>query len=282
MKAVILAGGLGTRISEETHLKPKPMVEIGGQPILWHILKIYSSFGINEFVICCGYKGYLIKEYFANYFLHMSDVTLHMRTNSMEVHQKNAEPWEVTLVDTGETTMTGGRLKQVQPYVGDETFCFTYGDGVSDVDIATAIATHRTSGLLATLTAVQPPGRYGAMNLDAEDRVAGFQENPRAMGGGSTGVSLCWNLAFSTPSTPLPPSGRPSPCNVWRPRGSCRPAGTTASGSRWTPCGIGCIWRSCGRAARPPGNAGESRSVLQELAEAPASPCRHLRCRSAW
>ena len=183
MKAVILAGGLGTRISEETHLKPKPMVEIGGKPILWHILKIYSGFGINEFVICCGYKGYVIKEYFANYFLHMSDVTFQMRTNSMEVHQKNVEPWQVTLVNTGEATLTGGRLKRVQSYVGDETFCFTYGDGVADVDISASIATHRASGKLATLTAVQPPGRYGALNLVDGDQVAGFQEKPQGDGG---------------------------------------------------------------------------------------------------
>ncbi len=183
MKAVILAGGLGTRISEETHLKPKPMVEIGGKPILWHILKIYSIFGINEFVICCGYKGYVIKEYFANYFLHMSDVTFQMRTNSMEVHQKNVEPWQVTLVDTGEATLTGGRLRRVQSYVGDETFCFTYGDGVADVDISASIATHRASGKLATLTAVQPPGRYGALNLVGADQVAGFQEKPQGDGG---------------------------------------------------------------------------------------------------
>ena len=183
MKAVILAGGLGTRISEETHLKPKPMVEIGGKPILWHILKIYSSFGINEFVICCGYKGYMIKEYFANYFLHMSDVTFHMRTNSMEVHQKNAEPWEVTLVDTGELTMTGGRLKRVQSYVVDDTFCFTYGDGVSDLNISEAISTHRAGGKLATLTAVQPPGRYGALRFSEQDAVIGFQEKPQGDGG---------------------------------------------------------------------------------------------------
>jgi glucose-1-phosphate cytidylyltransferase len=177
MKAVILAGGLGTRISEETHLKPKPMIEIGGRPILWHVLKIYSSFGINEFVICCGYKGYMIKEYFANYFLHMSDVTFHMRTNSMEVHQKNAEPWEVTLVDTGESTLTGGRLKRVQSYVGDETFCFTYGDGVSDVDITALIAFHRREGRAATLTAVQPPGRFGSLAFE-RGQVLAFQEKP--------------------------------------------------------------------------------------------------------
>jgi glucose-1-phosphate cytidylyltransferase len=183
MKAVILAGGLGTRISEETHLKPKPMVEIGGMPILWHILKLYSHFGINEFVICCGYKGYVIKEYFANYFLHMSDVTFHMRTNSMEVHHKNAEPWEVTLVDTGASTLTGGRLRRVHKYVGGDTFCFTYGDGVSNLDINALIAQHRQSGRLATLTAVQPPGRYGALQLAEENAIGGFQEKPQGDGG---------------------------------------------------------------------------------------------------
>jgi glucose-1-phosphate cytidylyltransferase len=183
MKAVILAGGLGTRISEETHLKPKPMIEIGGKPILWHILKLYSHFGINDFIICCGYKGYVIKEYFANYFLHMSDVTFHMRLNRMEVHHQNAEPWQVTLVDTGETSMTGGRLKRVQPYLVDETFCFTYGDGVADVDISASIAFHKKSKRLATLTAVQPPGRYGALQVDAEGEVKGFMEKPEGDGG---------------------------------------------------------------------------------------------------
>lgn len=158
MKAVILAGGLGTRISEETHLRPKPMIEIGGKPILWHILKLYSHYGINEFVVCCGYKGYIIKEYFANYFLHMSDVTFNMRTNSMEVHQKNAEPWKVTLVDTGENTLTGGRLKRVREYISDSTFCFTYGDGVANVQIDRLIQKHQAGGKLATVTAVQPLG----------------------------------------------------------------------------------------------------------------------------
>lgn len=178
MKAVILAGGYGTRISEETHLKPKPMVEIGGKPILWHILKIYSASGIDDFIICCGYKGYVIKEYFANYFLHMSDVTFDMRSNQMEVHQKHAEPWRVTLVDTGEDTLTGGRLKRVREHVGEETFCFTYGDGVSDIKVADLIAYHQQQGLLATVTAVQPPGRYGALNLE-EGRVLNFQEKPK-------------------------------------------------------------------------------------------------------
>lgn len=183
MKAVILAGGLGTRISEETHLKPKPMVEIGGHPILWHIMKSYSYHGVNEFVICCGYKGYVIKEYFANYFLHMSDVTFDMSTNQIEVHEHHAEPWRVTLVDTGDDTMTGGRLKRVKQYVKDEeAFCFTYGDGVSDVDITTQIAFHKTHGKLATVTAVLPPGRYGALQRDG-DAVQGFIEKPRGDGG---------------------------------------------------------------------------------------------------
>lgn len=183
MKAVILAGGLGTRISEETHLKPKPMVEVGGKPILWHIMKIYSAHGVNEFIICCGYKGYIIKEYFANYFLHMSDVTFDMASNRMEVHSQNAEPWKVTLVDTGENTMTGGRLKRVANYLqNDESFCFTYGDGVSDVNITEAIAFHNQHGKLATVTAVQPPGRYGALNIEKQ-QVKGFTEKPRGDGG---------------------------------------------------------------------------------------------------
>lgn len=183
MKAVILAGGLGTRISEETYLKPKPMIEIGGRPILWHILKMYSSHGINEFIICCGYKGYVIKEYFANYFLHMSDVTFDMQSNQMEVHQRKAEPWRVTLVDTGEDTLTGGRLKRVVNYLkDDDAFCFTYGDGVSDVDITAEIAFHKQHGKLATVLAVRPPGRYGALQMEGAC-VSGFTEKPRGDGG---------------------------------------------------------------------------------------------------
>ncbi|MBF0414798.1 MAG: glucose-1-phosphate cytidylyltransferase [Magnetococcales bacterium] len=178
MKAVILAGGLGTRISEETHLKPKPMIEIGGRPILWHIMKIYSSHGVYDFIVCCGYKGYLIKEYFANYFLHMSDVTFDMTYNRMEVHHKKSEPWRVTLVDTGDETMTGGRLKRVSSYVKDEEFFFfTYGDGVADIDITAQLAFHRQHCKLATVTAVQPPGRYGALVRDG-NTVRGFQEKP--------------------------------------------------------------------------------------------------------
>ncbi len=182
MKAVILAGGLGTRISEETQTKPKPMVEIGGRPILWHVMKIYSSFGINDFIICAGYKGYTIKEYFANYFLHMSDVTFDMKSNSMEVHHRRSEPWKVTIVDTGDATMTGGRLKRVSDFIGGETFCFTYGDGVGDINIDASIAFHRGHGLEATLTGVQPPGRYGALELEG-DRVVRFQEKPDGDGG---------------------------------------------------------------------------------------------------
>lgn len=182
MKAVILAGGLGTRISEESHLKPKPMVEIGGKPILWHIMKMYSHHGINDFIICLGYKGYVIKEYFNNYFLHMSDVTFDMRENKMEVHHNHAEPWRVTLVDTGEHSMTGGRLKRVVDYLDDEPFCFTYGDGVSDLDIGELIAFHRQHGKMATVTAVSPPGRYGALTREG-NKVVGFSEKPRGDGG---------------------------------------------------------------------------------------------------
>ena len=183
MKAVLLAGGLGTRISEETHLKPKPMIEIGGRPILWHILKLYSAHGINDFIICCGYKGYVIKEYFANYFLHMSDVTIDLSNNRMMVHQRKVEPWQVTLVDTGESTLTGGRLKRVAEHLrGEDAFCFTYGDGLSDVDISALVRFHREHGRLATLTAVSPPGRYGAIERHGEE-VRAFTEKPRGDGG---------------------------------------------------------------------------------------------------
>ena len=183
MKAIILAGGLGTRISEETSVRPKPMIEIGGKPVLWHIMKTYSAHGIHDFVICCGYKGYVIKEYFANYFLHMSDVTFDMEHNRMEVHQRNAEPWRVTLVDTGEDTMTGGRLKRVANYIKDEeAFCLTYGDGVADINITELVAFHRQSGKKATVTAVQPAGRFGALDIE-NSAVRGFIEKPQGDGG---------------------------------------------------------------------------------------------------
>ena len=189
VKAVILAGGLGSRLSEETDVKPKPMVEIGGMPMLWHIMKIYAAHGIEDFVVCLGYKGYVIKEWFANYALHMSDVTLDMRTGEMEIHRSATEPWRVTLVDTGAVTMTGGRLKRVLPYVGDETFCLTYGDGVSDVDVAALVARHREHGRLATVTAVQPPGRFGALEIDGDGRQPLRREAAAATGRGSTAAS---------------------------------------------------------------------------------------------
>ncbi|MBT3415061.1 MAG: glucose-1-phosphate cytidylyltransferase [Nitrospina sp.] len=182
MKAVILAGGLGTRLNEETDTKPKPMVEIGGKPILWHIMKIYSAHGISDFIICLGYKGYAIKEYFANYFLHVSNVTFDLAKNDMVVHQHNAEPWKVTLVDTGDSTMTGGRLKNVRSYLDNEDFCFTYGDGLGDIDIGELIKLHKSEGTLATLTAVQPPGRFGAIKTD-KNKIIGFQEKPEGDGG---------------------------------------------------------------------------------------------------
>lgn len=182
MKAVILAGGYGTRISEETAVRPKPMVEIGGKPLLWHIMKIYSAYGIDDFIVCLGYKGYMIKEYFTNYYLHMSDVTIDLENNSSEIHRNDAEPWRVTLVDTGDSTMTGGRLKRVQRYLGDDDFCFTYGDGVSNVNIRELIRFHRSRQSLATLTAVQPPGRFGALDLEHQ-RITGFREKPPGEGG---------------------------------------------------------------------------------------------------
>ena len=181
MKAVILAGGLGTRISEESSLKPKPMIEIGGRPILWHIMKIYSAHGLNDFIVCCGYKGYMIKEYFANYFLHMSDVTFNMSTNQMQIHERFAEPWKVTLVDTGEVTMTGGRLKRIANYLDKDDFCLTYGDGVGDVDITELVRFHRKHGKKATVTAVQPAGRFGALDIKGT-KVSSFNEKPHGDG----------------------------------------------------------------------------------------------------
>lgn len=181
MKVVLLAGGLGTRISEESHLKPKPMIEIGGRPILWHIMKIYSKYGLNDFVICCGYKSYVIKEYFANYFLHLSDVTFDLKNNQMEVHHNESEPWKVTLVDTGEDTMTGGRIKRVRKYLGDEDFCLTYGDGLADIDLPKLLEFHKSHGGLATLTAAQPPGRFGALGLNG-NLIESFKEKPMGDG----------------------------------------------------------------------------------------------------
>lgn len=236
MKAVILAGGLGTRISEETSTRPKPMVEIGGRPILWHILKSYSHHGINDFIICCGYKGYVIKEYFANYFLHMSDVTFDMNKNSMEVHQRHAEPWRVTLVDTGDDTMTGGRLRRVKPYLIDEQdFCFTYGDGVSNVNITELIAFHRAHGLLATLTATHPPGRFGALDIHADQRITAFQEKPKGDGGMINGgffvlspkvIDLIANDQTTWESEPLESLARSSQLKAFQHSGFWQPMDT--------------------------------------------------------
>lgn len=235
MIAVILAGGLGTRISEETHLKPKPMIEIGGKPILWHIMKLYSAHGINDFVICCGYKGYIIKEYFANYFLHMSDVTFDMQSNKMEVHYQKAEPWRVTLVDTGEASMTGGRLKRVADYVKDEdAFCFTYGDGLSDIDITKEVEFHRNHGKLATVAAVQPPGRYGALNIN-DNKVNGFMEKPRGDGGLINGgffvlspkvLTLIEDDTTSWEATPLETLAQQEQLMAWQHDGFWQPMDT--------------------------------------------------------
>jgi glucose-1-phosphate cytidylyltransferase len=234
MKVVILAGGLGTRISEETNVKPKPMVEIGGRPILWHIMKLYSHYGINEFIICAGYKGYVIKEYFANYFLHMSDVTFDLQENAMEVHKKRSEPWKVTIVDTGESTMTGGRLLRVRDYIGDETFCCTYGDGVGDVDITALIKFHKDSGRLASLTGVQPPGRFGAIDL-LEDKVLSFQEKPQGDGSWINGgffvlspavLDLISNDATVWEKEPLENLAERGELGIYRHRGFWRPMDT--------------------------------------------------------
>lgn len=195
MKAVILAGGLGTRISEESHLRPKPMITIGDKPILWHIMKMYSRHGINDFIICLGYKGYVVKEYFANYFLHMSDVTFDMQKNSMEVHERHAEPWKVSLIDTGEDTMTGGRILRVREHLGDKDFCCTYGDGLSDIDITAEIAFHKKHGKMATVTAIQPPGRYGALEID-KGSVQSFQEKPPGDGSWINGGFFVFKPSF--------------------------------------------------------------------------------------
>ena len=232
MKLVILAGGLGTRIAEETLLKPKPMIEIGGKPILWHIMKIYSHYGINDFVICCGYKGYLIKEYFSNYFLHMSNVTFDMKNNIATFHQQNAEPWTVTLVDTGDNTQTGGRLKRVIEYIKDEgSFCFTYGDGVSDINITELIEFHNKHKKLATVTAIQPPGRYGAIDIE-DDRVKGFFEKPKGDGGWINGgffvcneevLESLWETNCSFEYDVLPKLAREGHINVFMHEGSWQP-----------------------------------------------------------
>lgn len=234
MKAVILAGGLGTRIAEETVLRPKPMVEIGGRPILWHLMKLYSHHGINDFVICCGYKGYVIKEYFSNYFLHMSDVTFDMGRGSMQVHNQKAEPWKVTLVDTGEHTATGGRLRRVRPYLGQQDFCFTYGDGLADLDIGQLVAFHQAHGRKATMTAVRPPGRFGSVELEG-DTISRFVEKPLGDGGWINGgffvlhpdvIDRIENDATSWELSPLEGLARDTQLNAYRHQGFWQPMDT--------------------------------------------------------
>lgn len=234
MKAVILAGGLGTRIAEETVLRPKPMVEIGGRPILWHLMKLYSHHGINDFVICCGYKGYVIKEYFSNYFLHMSDVTFDMGRGSMQVHNQNAEPWKVTLVDTGEHTATGGRLRRVRPYLGQQDFCFTYGDGLADLDIGQLVAFHQAHGRKATMTAVRPPGRFGSVELEG-DAISRFVEKPLGDGGWINGgffvlhpdvIDRIEGDATSWERSPLEGLARDGQLNAYRHQGFWQPMDT--------------------------------------------------------
>ena len=234
MKAVILAGGLGTRIAEETVLRPKPMVEIGGRPILWHLMKLYSHHGINDFVICCGYKGYVIKEYFSNYFLHMSDVTFDMGRGSMRVHNQKAEPWKVTLVDTGEHTATGGRLRRVRPYLGQQDFCFTYGDGLADLDIGQLVAFHRAHGRKATMTAVRPPGRFGSVELEG-DSISRFVEKPLGDGGWINGgffvlhpdvIDRIESDATSWERSPLEGLARDGQLNAYRHQGFWQPMDT--------------------------------------------------------
>ena len=258
MQAVILAGGFGTRISEESAVRPKPMVEIGGQPILWHIMKIYASHGINDFVICCGYKSHVIKQYFHEYAISHADVTFNLGTNEMKIHRNESEPWNVTLVETGQDSMTGGRIKRASKYIKGDTFLCTYGDGVSDVDITAAIAFHKQHGREATVTAVQPPGRFGAFSLPADQtRIESFMENRRAMAPGSTAATSCWTARSWTASKVTTRCSSRSRCARCRPMASWKPGVTPVSGSRWTRCATSTCWKSCGRRARPPGSAGK-------------------------
>ena len=265
MKVVILAGGLGTRLAEETSVKPKPMVEIGAHPILWHIIKSYSTHGINDIVVCLGYRGFSIKEYFASYFLRTSNVTFNLASGEMVVHRQRTEPWRVTLVDTGEDTMTGGRLRRVREYLDPtETFCFTYGDGVSNVDISSLVAFHRQQGKLATLTAVQPPGRFGAISLKRGRRSSIiFARSLPATVRGSTVDFLYLNPGRSTTSQTTLRPGRPSRCRSWPPISSSQPIGTPDSGSRWTRCATRSFLRTCGRQEKRPGRHGPTSQMPQ-------------------
>ena len=255
MKAVILAGGLGTRLSEETAIKPKPIVEIGGRPILWHIMKNYSWHGVNDFVICLGYKGYLIKEYFANYFLHMSDVTFDMKKNKMEVHRANAEPWSVTLVDTGDTTQTGGRLKRIASYLEDDDFCFTYGDGVADIDIGKLIQFHKAQGTLATVTSVQPLGRFGALDI-AHGKITGFKEKPQGDGAWISGGFFVLSPRIMTILITTIPYGNVNLLKVWRAKANFLLSNMMVFGSPWIPCVIKFCSKNYGPATKHLGKFG--------------------------
>ena len=269
MKVVILAGGLGTRLSEETASRPKPMVEIGERPILWHIMKSYSHYGFNDFVVCLGYKGYVIKEYFSNYFLHMSDVTFDMSDNSMQVHQNAAEPWRVTLVDTGPETQTGGRLKRVGEHIGDETFMLTYGDGVADIDIRKLFEFHRAHGKQATITAVQPLGRFGSLEIDDDETVEGvvapgvraFQEKPVGDGAWVNGGFFVLEPAVLDRIAGDDTFSSASPSKASLPTASWWPIDIAASGSRWTPCGISVRCRPSGSRATRRGRRGRRRDA---------------------
>ena len=258
MKAVILAGGFGTRISEESSIKPKPMIEIGEKPVLWHIMKIYSSFGINDFVVCCGYKGYSIKEYFASYYLHGADVTFDLATQGVEIHHNDAEPWRITCVETGLSTMTGGRLRRVRRFLDEETFCMTYGDGVSDVDIRALSDFHRRQGTKATLTAVQPPGRFGAFTLTPKTpRFRISARNPSATARGSTADISCWNPRCSTTSTATTRCGSASRWSGMSREGQLSAYRTADSGSRWTHCATRTCLKNIGGVVRLPGKRGD-------------------------
>src|ERR1700754_2918901 len=258
MKVVILAGGLGTRLAEETELRPKPMVEIGGQPILWHILKIFSAFGLNEFVVCLGYKGYMIKEYFGNYYRHMADVTFDMSNNSAEFHDRRAEPWKITLVDTGHSTMTGGRLKRVKQFLDGDFFCMTYGDGVADVNIRDLLSFHKSHGRLATITAVRPPARFGALEMD-NGAVTGFREKPPGDGSWINGGFFVLSprvldyVHGDETGWERGPWG-----SAARGKATSGPISTTGSGSQWTHCATSGSLKTCGRAGTPPGACGHS------------------------
>ncbi len=263
MKAVILAGGFGTRLSEETGVKPKPMVEIGDRPILWHIMKIYSAAGINDFIICLGYKGHIIKEYFANYSLHLSDITFDLKNNRTHVHQNETEPWKVTLVHTGENTMTGGRIKRIQSYLGNETFCLTYGDGVSNVDIQDLVQFHKAQKALVTLTAVQPPGRFGAFSLGhGQNKIFTFKEKPQGDGAWINGGFFVLETAALNYIAVMIRFGSVIQWKGWRKKGKLLLTDTKVFGNPWTHCEINIFSKTCGPVVRHRGKCGSRKEMV--------------------